>query len=245
MRFDAYDERARDIEAKILGAGNFEAYLAPGANQPYVCILINPQAGTVVFYNTTYDNQNHKRIRTEDLSLWRMETRFTDSSYTCYLFISWDAYADKLPEHGDVWEFENVQWGRGGNLSWNGLESIHGRSSWGTLSFVIAKEGLRDIKRKLIFNALARYKNEKKTSQTHEGIIDFWSDSAVGDPRFFNACVKPLMVKLDAYMPLVSPKMTAEDVDRVFDEAVYGWNNIRYLVSEIRRKYLSASLIEQ
>ncbi len=66
IRYDAKDERARDIEAKLLPAGSYEGYIAPGANQPYICILVNIQSGDITFYNTTYDNLNHKRLNTSD-----------------------------------------------------------------------------------------------------------------------------------------------------------------------------------
>lgn len=140
LRFDAFDEQAAKVAAKLLGAGSYEGYIAPGANQPYICFLIDLQSGKTDFYNTTYDTQNHTRIRTEDTSMWRSEHRFNPDGFTTYLFLSWQAYSDKLPEAGDVWEFENVHWARGGSFSWNGLKSIHGRSSWGELTFEIQPE---------------------------------------------------------------------------------------------------------
>ncbi len=39
LRLDAYDERAAEVEARLLGAGSYEGYIAAGANQPYTCIL--------------------------------------------------------------------------------------------------------------------------------------------------------------------------------------------------------------
>jgi hypothetical protein len=242
FRFDAADSQARDVEAKLVGAGSYEGYIAPGANQPYICFLVDLQSGKVDFYNTTYETQNHKRIRSEDITLWRGEHRFTDTGYTTYIFLSWDAYADKLPQAGDLWDFENAHWGRSGSFTWNGLKSIHGRSSWGNLAFNIPPKARIAIKRKLIFNALVRYKAEKRTSHHHEGVLDHWLDAEVGDPVFYAACVKPLVVKLDACIPLVKADMSDADVERVFNEAVFGWNNIRHLVADLRRKYLAQSL---
>ncbi len=242
IRLDAFDERAREIGAKLLGGGSYEGYIAPGENQPYLCFLVDIQSGRVSLYNTTYDNRNHKRIPVEETGLWRGEHRFNDQGYTTYLFFSWEAYADKLPEDGDRWDFENAHWGRSGSYTWNGLKSIHGRSSWGQLAFDIPEKARLDIKRKLIFSALARYQAEKRTSHHHEGVLDHWLDEVVGDPAFYRARVQPLVDRLDAFIPRVKVDMTDDEVEHVFLEAVHGWNNIRHLVAAERRNYLAGQL---
>ncbi len=138
-RFEAYFDNAADIAAQLVAAGSYEGYLAPGANQPYLCFLINMQTGKLQLWNTTYDNPHHTRITLQNTSLWRHEHRPRPDGFTTHLFLSWDAYADKLPEATDIWDFETAQWGQG-SYSWNGLKSIHGRSSWGELTFEIQPE---------------------------------------------------------------------------------------------------------
>ena len=242
FRFDAYDDRTAEVKAKLLGAGSYEGYLAPGENQPYLCFLVDLQSGQVDMYNTTYDNLHHRRVPTERTDLWRGEHRFRDDGYTTYLFLSWEAFAEKIPEAGTIWDFENAHWGRAGSSTWNGLESIHGRSSWGAIVFDIPAAGRVAIKRQLVFNALARYKAEKRTSHHHEGVLDHWLDAAVGDPAFYAARIQPLVKRLDAFIPLVKADMTDADVEQVFNEALVGWNNVGHLVAEERRKYLAAEL---
>ena len=139
LRFEAYFDNAADIAAQLVAAGSYEGYLAPGANQPYLCFLINMQTGKLQLWNTTYDNPHHTRITLQNTSLWRHEHRPRPDGFTTHLFLSWDAYADKLPEATDIWDFETAQWGQG-SYSWNGLKSIHGRSSWGELTFEIQPE---------------------------------------------------------------------------------------------------------
>ena len=80
---------------------------------------------------------HHRRVTADRSHLYRGEHRFREDGYTTYVFLSWQAYAEKIPEAGTVWDFENAHWGRAGSSTWNGLESIHGRSTWGALVFDI------------------------------------------------------------------------------------------------------------
>ncbi len=241
--FTGYDERAREVEAKLAGAGSYEGYIAPGPNQPYTCFLVDLQSGKVDFWHSTYNNEQHRRIEEAPPAL-RSEHVFSDNGYKTYMFLSWESFYDKLPDANDLWDFENVHWGRSGGYSWNGTKSIHGRSTWGNLQFSIPKKAMTDIKRKLVFSALAKYKAEKSTGGRHQGVIDFWKDDAIGDVQFYNAVVAPYVKTLDAYIPLVKAGMSDADVETVFKEAVPGWNEIVFKVAEMRRQYLETKLGE-
>ena len=94
----------------------------------------------------------------------------------------------------------------------------------------------------MVFKALASYKGEKRTSHHHEGALDHWLDSAVGDPEFYEARLRPLVERLDSYIPLVKADMSDADVEKVYNEALFGWNNLRDLVDAERRKYLAEKL---
>ena len=242
FRFEVQDERARDIENGILGAGSYEGYIAPGPNQPYVCILLDVRSGKLDLYNTTYDTTGHRRIKNDDPSAFRTQTYFTDTSIVTYLMLSWENYATLIPSDGTVWDFENVLWGRKGNAAWNGTESIHGRSTWGELEFRIPEKARAQILKRVLFQAMNQYNAEKRCSHSYEGVIDHWQDSAVGDPAFYEACVKPLVEKLDAYLPLMKEDMSDADVVRVANEALAGWRDIRYTISRLRQEYLAKAL---
>ena len=244
FRCDTFDSRAREVEAKLLGAGSYEGYIAPGANQPYICYLVDIQSGKFTFYNTTYENRNHRRVTEEDTTRWRGEHQFNDDGYSSYLFLSWEAFMDKIPESGAVWDFENVLWGREGNRSWNGLKSIHGRSTWGALVFDLPVEAQTAIKRKLIFKALANYQAEKRTGHHQEGVLDFWMDPVIGDTAFYSLHLEPLVKQLDTYIPLVKADMSDADVEKVFLEAVPAWNNIPYIAADLRRQFLAKMFTE-
>lgn len=239
--FTAYDDRAREVEAKLLGAGSYEIYFAAGENQPYICLLPDLQSGKTGIWQSTYDNETYRRVL-ENSPYFRTEHRFSDTGYTTYLFFGWDFFYDKLPDPGDLWDFENIHWGRDGGFAWNGTKTIHGRSTWGHLAFDMTDAQRTLIKRQLIFKALAEYNSEKATSGRKEGVIDHWKDAELGDPEFYAACVAPYVAKLDAYLPLVKMDMSDVDVKKVFSEAVPHWNEIRFKIADMRRKYLEEKL---
>ncbi len=61
-------------------------------------------------------------------------------------------------------------------------------------------------------------------------------------PVFYREMLQPVIDQLDSFVPLVTPEMEAATVEKVYEEAVDGWNNIRFIIEELRRRYLSAAL---
>ena len=158
FRFVAPNPRAREVENRMLEGGSYEGYIAPGANQPYICFLGRMSTGAFTLYNTAYDSPNHRRIPTEDHSLYRSQISYSDDAITTYFMLSWDAYATLIPEKGTVWDFENINWRKPGSACWNGTESIHGRSTWGELVFDISDKDRIAILRRILFKVVADYK---------------------------------------------------------------------------------------
>ena len=183
-----------------------------------------------------------------------MERTFTEKGYVLYMFLSWEPFYDKLPDPGDVWDFENVHWSRFGGYSWNGLKTIHGRSTWGHLRFRISPEQMLKIKRKLIYSAKRAYQAEKSTNAgIHDNreinwtteMIDRWkNDKVLGDPVFYKKSVEPLVQKLDAGVGRVKADMTPETINELYRDFVPGWNEIRYRIGELRTRYIEKSLTD-
>lgn len=236
----AYDDRAREVEAGTLGAGCYEIYLAAGENQPYHCLLPQVDGSEFTVWTTTYTNRTHRNLMTKDV---RGETIFHADGYTNCFFIPWEAYYDKLPEQKEqYWEADFVHWGRRGGYSWNALQSIHSRSSWGKLRFEIPPEGLKKIREKLIVKAMRKYNSAKNLNFNKP--LALWQDDYLGDPEFYNAEIKPLVEKLDSYTKLVdfSKGMDAATVEKLWLEAVPMWNEIEYIVAEKRRLWMEKEL---
>jgi hypothetical protein len=237
FRFEAPDEKAREVAAGLAGAGSFEAYVAAGENQPYYCLLMDiaPKA-TVSVWNTTFSTAGHRRIGSDDQSLCKSETAFTDPSTISYIRLSWNAFSTLIPENGSVWEFENLHWGRADQAAWNGVESAHGRSQWGRLVFDLPPRARIEILKGVVFDARRIYMGAKAAYSM--GPVDRWRDPVLGDGDFYDQCVAPLLERLDAYLPLVTADMADEDVLKVAEEAVPGWRDIRHEVARLRAQYL-------
>ena len=102
---------------------------------------------------------------------------------------------------------------------------------------------MRRIKRNLIAKARKAYLQEKRTTHTYHGEVDRWAkDLYAGDPDFYKAKVAPLIRRLESYLPLVTVEMDDATVDKLFHEAVPGWFEIRFKISDLRKDYLEESL---
>ena len=235
--FTVPDPKAREIEVGSADPGAFEMYLAPGEDQPYVCFLMTPGKNKVGAFNTTYDTYRSRAFDPDDVDSYRFTTEFADGSFTCKLELSWELYAGILPKTGDVWDFEVVRWGRGGNACWNGLESIHGRSTWGELEFAVDPALMRSIRLKQAHLAFNAYKREKEYGRCN-GCIGRWRDEATGDPAFYDAALKPLVEELDGYGGKLGFSMSDETLDEIVREALPKWHGIRRLVDLRREEYL-------
>jgi len=239
LLFKIYDDKAAEIEAGTIGADSFEMYFSPGVDQPYYCFLPNVVDGSCGIWNSTYANAQWTRINDKSSKEFRTERIYTDDGYYMYIFVTWKVFYDKLPDAGDIWNFENIHWSRFGGYSWNGIKTIHGRSTWRNLQFKISPEQMLEIKRDIIFEAKRIYQSEKRTTGKKHGVIEMWkADDVLGDPKFYEEQVKPMVDKLDSYLADVTPNMSAETIEKVYREAVPGWMNIRYSISEIRKDYL-------
>lgn len=237
--FDARDDQAAEVAAGLLRGGSFEGYIAAGENDPHTCFLVNLQTGIVSFWNAAYANEFHRPIKA-DRSGFRHEFRHTADSHLLYFFFGWENFFDKVPGDSDQWLFETARWARGGRVTWNGLKTVHGRSSFGRWRFAMTDADRLAIKRRLVTLAWSRYRDEKNPRTG--GMIDFYGDADYSDPAFQAAAVAPLIEKLDAYGARVSATMTDTEVATLFAEAVPHWMNIRYRLGDLRRSYLEQKL---
>jgi hypothetical protein len=237
--FDARDDQAPEVEAGLLRGGSFEGYLAAGERAPHTCFLVNLQTGKVTLWNSAYATDQHTPVTTDGPG-FRGEFRHMRDAHLLYLFFGWELFHDKLPGADDVWLFETARWARGGRVTWNGLKTVHGRSSFGHLRFALSDADRLAIKRKLIYKAHARYTAEKNPRTG--GLADFYADQDYADPAFYAEVAEPFIARLDAYGKRITATLGAEEVETLFAEAVPRWMNVRYRISDLRRDYLERKL---
>ena len=235
--FTVPDPKAREVELGVTDPGAFEAYLAPGKDKPYVCFLMTPGKNRVSAFNSSYDTADCRAFDSSDVDSYRFTTEYRDDAFVCTLELSWSLYAGVLPKTGDVWDFEVVRWGRSGNACWNGLESIHGRSTWGELEFAIEPATARAIRLRQAYAAFNAYDREKTYGRVN-GCLGRWADDATGDPAFYEQCLKPLVDELDGYGKQLAFDMSDAALDEICAKALPKWHAIRRLVDDAREAYL-------
>ena len=247
FRFDERNPRAAEIEATVPADASYECYLAPGPDKPYVSFVADQASGRLDLFNTTYDTHGLRAVPSKGLHAARTEVKFGDGVITTYAFIPWESYASLVPHDGDEWEFEVVFWSKRGGYGWNGTESIHGRSTWGRVKFALTDEERAAIVLRQLYAAKKSYGREKVTWHSGEGVIDHWLDADLGDPAFAEACVKPLVAKLDKLADELSPTRAfkPEEVFRLEREALTPWRDIRFILADLRRDWLRDRLMKE
>lgn len=237
---------APSAQAKVIAdgyatLGGYEMYLAAGPQEPYHCYLFGQIPGPLGDgFVTQYDNATFRRARVKEGGV-TFQHRVLEDGVATLLSFSWKDFFNRVPAAGDAWSFEVLHWEQGG-YSWGGSQSVHNRSSFGSLVFAnLTEANVRAIKRRLIPAAAAVYKREL---HPNNGCVEIWQDPELGDRTFYAEAVKPLQAKLDAYLAEVKPDLADADVDRLFAEAVPTWMNIQYVLADLRRDYLDRLRVE-
>ena len=243
FRFIIPDPKARQIEARQINGGSFEGYLAPGKNRPYVCFMKDDTGADWRFFNTVYNARGQQPINGKDQGRVKTQVVFNDDGMVQMMSLSWDNFVDDLPRDGSVWDFEPLYWGRAGQSSWNGVKTIHGRSTWGELVFDLSDDERARILRGVEARAYARFCREvTKTMRIdrYEGAARHWKDPVVGDPEFYEARVKPFVDPL-----LETGKLLAEDpsdktIFRLEENGTLAkWHNILFELDRMRHDWLT------
>jgi hypothetical protein len=239
-----YDkETLEKFKSGFGGVGGYEAYIAPGFDSPYTFLGFSPGATKIdSAFLTQYDNgSGYRNLKSEDDSIL-LSNYVADDSVISLLSFSWVKEFASLPSNGDKWYFEPLCWSQGG-WSWGGSKTVHNRSNFGALVFEgITPKAAAAIRRIVLKKASDVYWSAK--SARSNGCIEFWKDPVLGDPAFYNECLKPLVARLDSYTGRVKPTMTDEEVMDVYEHAAKDWMNIAFIVSSLRERYIERKLIE-
>ncbi len=225
------------------GVGGYEAYIAPGSDGPYTFLGFSPGATKIdSAFLTQYDNgTGYRNLKSEDDSIL-LSNYVADDSVISLLSFSWVKQFASLPSNGDKWYFEPLCWSQGG-WSWGGSKSVHNRSNFGALVFEgITPQAAAAIRRGILQKASGVFGSA--LSARSNGCIEFWKDPVLGDPAFYDECLKSLVARLSPYRSKVKPGMTDDEVMDVYEHAAKEWMNIDFLVSRLRERYLAQKFID-
>jgi hypothetical protein len=233
------DANARAVENGFAGGIGTECYFAPGAGEPYICFSSSPKEGIGFVFYTAYSSAYAQRVEYDDarspFSL-RQETAFTDGDYVLMVTLPWSAFYQKLPAaSGTEWRFECLADGH----SWGGSQGVHESSSWGRLVFDLKPDELAAIRRRLVYDTC------KAWSRSGHGALsafDRWGDPVVGDPEFYEECLKPLEAELKAQAAKVKPDMSDDEVNEVYEKGAKVWIGLDHEIDALRREWLLGKL---
>ena len=235
FRLEVFDEKAPEIALGLVSPGSLECYLAAGANTPYHCVLHSLRPGGLAIYNPAYSQPGHREIDERNRAACREQVVCTDGSVILYWAFAWTNWATGVPTAESVWEFEPMLWGRKGNCSWNGLRTIHGRSSWGRLAFALSDADRRRIMRPVLVAACKSYEESKGPV----GVCGRWLNAEVGDPAFHESVLAPIVERLDAAAARVSADMDDATVDELAATALPAWHDFAFEIGRLRADYLA------
>ncbi len=241
FRFFNADSKAREIEAKLGSGGSFEAYLAPGKNEPYICFYMEDGQKLGVF-NTTYDNLRNRNLDEDDSSQLRYQTIFKDGAIVTKVSFSWQHYTNFIPSDGQVWDFECMRWDRAGGDTWNGLTGIHERSNWGELVFELPQAARASILKGVAYAAYEHFGHEvhgERGINRYEGIRR-WDDPWTGERSFWRKSLFPFVEELDAKgREYMTENLSDEDVFRLEREGtIEKWFDIVRWAEKLRADWL-------
>ena len=242
-------EDARKIEAGLVGGSSLEGYIAPGENTPYVCMTMGMQPGSLGFFNTAYDGATHRRVRKSDVSAYRQDFGYTDDAVSMYYALSWDVFPSHLPKDGDIWDFEQILWG-GSSYTWNGIEGIHGRTTWGAIRFKLSETERATLVRKRLVAAkvrllgINRWSGERTSGEMREGILDHWDDDVVGDHVFYVREVEPLVKELERACAGISLEMDDKTAIELGETTLFALESYRDEIARRRAAYLQRNLTD-
>ena len=82
------------------------------------------------------------------------------------------------------------------------------------------------------------YKGWNRTGHGQLSSFDRWGDPVVGDPEFYEACLKPLEATLKAEAAKVKAEMSDAEVNEVYEKGAKVWIGLDHEIDELRQKWL-------
>ncbi len=233
------DPAAEKVAQGLENGPGLEWLFQPGANYAYHSMHFtnlpgtsDPHwvnwAGATKNYRLTYDGITKDAV-------------ITKQGFAAHIAIPWLFVYDRLPgtDHGSTWKIGLCVWGKG-TRSLGGLVHELGRAL--KLDFQMTPEQRTALERTVCIQAFARY---NKIRNDAGGIIQNWNDYLLGDPEFYEKCLKDYIAELDeAGKKLMAPATDAE-IHGFYTKYAPQWAEINYMLDEKRAEYLKNKLFSK
>lgn len=231
-----YPNVAEVVEGKRK-ACELEMFLSPGGlDRPYHTIFFTDVPGTEDPHAADWCSPGPHYRRNADA--YTKDACLTPEGSVAHVKLPWIAFYDDLPVRGNTWNVGVIRGGAGGMQTNAGV--VHELSRGLLLSFDFTPGQLKALKLRVARIAYNRYAKQRNDQGD---FILRWNDPLLGDPAFFAAKVTPLLEKLDAAGAEL--EKADADVDALFDTFVPQWAEMRYVLADLRTRYLRGRLLEE
>lgn len=212
------------VEGKRTG-GTLECTFRPNPNAPYNMWFFSKLPSNYDAVDLDFASASPRYKLTKDN--FQMDATLTEEGIVAHTYIPWFAFYSDLPTGDKVWYYGMQRYCKAGTQTLSG--QVHELARMLNISFNFTPELEKEIKLSLCRTAFNKFKNN--------GSVSTWAnDSELGDPKFYEQELKPLIEELnEAGKLLDDPKA---DVDKLFKEYAPRWAEFNYTIDAKRKDYL-------
>lgn len=231
------DPKVQEIVLGKRNYGGLEWVFQPGQEKCYYSFHFSDFPGTEdPHYVNWAAPTKHYRLAYDGIA---KDATITKDAVVAHVFIPWTMTYDALPTKEDPWKLGLQIWGPS-TRSLSGL--VHELARCIKLDFQFTPKQTTDLKRHVAIQMFNRY---NKMRQNAGLTIQSWNDPVLGDPAFYDACLKDFIAELDkAGEKLMAPAPDSE-IDAIYSKYVPLWAEIEYVINEKRAAYLRDRLFQQ
>lgn len=173
-------------------AGHREAYelfFTPALEAaPYYQLYIQPYINKATVYDWATPGENYRSLKDE----MRVESLPLKDGVGTFVFIPWRLLYEHVPVEGAKWRFTLIRWmpfSKSGGITWGGR--VHETGRFGIVEFAVPTEAQKQaIELNLLRTGWYRFQAEAQR------LSEYWGDEFLGDPGFYENCVKPEVARL-------------------------------------------------
>lgn len=221
------------VDPKSAGRNEgYEIFFVPGMHgKPYYQIFTKPFSQTTNYIDWGVDNRHYRTLD----GLAKVESLPLENGYGTFMFVPWEAVYEEAPLKGDLWRFSIIRWmpfAKAGGVTWGG--TVHDTGDFGLMRFAKPTGAQKAaMERRLLRVAWFKYLAVSKDAAA------VWSDVKMGDPKFYDDVLKPVIEKNNTLGEgLGKPETWSGETVTKAAGNIPEWMEFRYTVSDLRSRYL-------